>query len=121
MALKEHSAQATPKHHSEQLTSELSHTDPVCGMTVEPQSAAGSHEYEGKRYFFCSQHCLEKFRAEPARYIIRKQVNAQKESEPRAEDKANTYTCPMHPEVRQQGPGYCPECGMALEAVTITA
>lgn len=121
MASEKHPAHHAHKHHSVQTASASAHTDPVCGMTVESQSAAGSYEYEGKRYYFCSQHCLEKFRAEPARYVTSEQVNAQKESHLPADDKADIYTCPMHPEVRQQGPGSCPKCGMALEPVSITA
>ncbi|HKP14328.1 MAG TPA: heavy metal translocating P-type ATPase [Blastocatellia bacterium] len=121
MALEEHPAHHAHKHHSVQTASESSHTDPVCGMTVEPQSAAGSYEYQGKTYYFCSPHCLEKFRAEPARYVTSRQVNPQRDSGPRADDQADIYTCPMHPEVRRQGPGSCPKCGMALEPVNVTA
>jgi Cu+-exporting ATPase len=80
--------------------------DPVCGMTVDEQAAAGSAEYEGEHYFFCSTHCLHKFQAAPGNYI-----------RPPAKQRAQSaiYTCPMHPEIRQDAPGTCPKCGMALE------
>jgi Cu+-exporting ATPase len=83
--------------------------DPVCGMTVTPQRAAGGLEHHGQRYFFCSVGCLQKFQAEPAHVA----------APPTQETVA--YTCPMHPEVRQTGPGACPQCGMALEPATPTA
>ncbi len=84
-------------------------TDPVCGMEVEPTSAAGTHEHDGQTYFFCSAHCLERFRAEPARYLG---PATQERKKPSA---AGDFTCPMHPEVHQTAPGSCPSCGMALE------
>ena len=84
-------------------------TDPVCGMEVEPTSAAGTHEHDGQTYFFCSAHCLERFRAEPARYLG---PATQERKKPGA---AGDFTCPMHPEVHQTAPGSCPSCGMALE------
>ncbi len=86
--------------------------DPVCGMEIEKDSAAGSSAYGGKTYHFCSAGCKEKFDADPASLV------AEKDAGPPAEGKADTeveYTCPMHPEVRQAGPGPCPKCGMALE------
>jgi P-type Cu+ transporter len=86
--------------------------DPVCGMTVDPARAAGAATHEGVTYHFCSTHCLEKFRANPQRYIER---DAEPEAMPGGE-----YTCPMHPEVVQMGPGSCPICGMALEPKTFT-
>jgi P-type Cu+ transporter len=85
-------------------------TDPVCGMTVEETSEAGSAVHAGKSYHFCSQHCLKKFQANPAGYITPIEV-------PVAQA-VGEYTCPMHPEVRQATPGSCPKCGMALELVT---
>ncbi|OGI52288.1 MAG: copper-translocating P-type ATPase [Candidatus Muproteobacteria bacterium RIFCSPHIGHO2_02_FULL_65_16] len=86
-------------------------TDPVCGMTVEPDGAAAKTEHEGRAYYFCSAHCHDKFVADPAIY-------AAGEASATTAAVAGTgvmYTCPMHPEVRQAGPGDCPECGMALE------
>jgi Cu+-exporting ATPase len=79
--------------------------DPVCGMTVEPATAAGSVEHQGKTYWFCSPHCVHAFKADPGKYLGKKQ-------EP--EIRGGSYTCPMHPEIVQVGPGSCPKCGMAL-------
>jgi Cu+-exporting ATPase len=90
------------------------HRDPVCGMTVSEAKAAGSSEYQGQKYFFCAKSCLAKFEADPARYLKPPEVV------PTAEAQAVEYTCPMHPEVRQIGPGSCPKCGMALEPVVMT-
>jgi len=95
----------------------VSVTDPVCGMVVSPERAAGSLEYEGRTYFFCCEHCLEKFRAEPGRYAGRAEHwltlrRLRREPHSAAEGE---YACPMHAEVRQAQPGTCPECGMALE------
>ena len=96
--------------------------DPVCGMTVDPADAAGSFEYNGLTYFFCSLGCLEKFRADPSGFLkpstatpIGIQHAPQKKS-----GKAE-YTCPIHPEVREPKPGACPKCGMSLEPLTVTA
>jgi P-type Cu+ transporter len=86
--------------------------DPVCGMTVEPQHAAGTEIYNGVTYAFCSPHCLEKFRADPAQYVA-----ASHQTHESAPVAGTVYTCPMHPEVRQDRPGTCPICGMALEPV----
>jgi len=83
-------------------------TDPVCGMTVEPAKAAGSFDFQGRTYLFCSQHCLAKFKADPAAYAG-KQAPAAATAALGAR-----YTCPMHAEVVQVGPGSCPKCGMAL-------
>jgi len=82
--------------------------DPVCGMTV---TAASEHRaaHEGVEYFFCSSSCVHKFQADPDKYL---NPGA---TEPGAEDVSAWYICPMHPEVRQRGPGVCPKCGMALE------
>ncbi len=83
------------------------HIDPVCGMAVNPATAAGKHEHQGKIYYFCSTHCLHKFSADPESVLS-----------PKSKASAPTdveYTCPMHPEVVQIGPGACPKCGMALE------
>jgi len=92
--------------------------DPVCGMTVEPQHAAGSSVYQGRTYYFCSKGCIAKFEANPERYL-----HPAAQPEPMALEGAAgvEYTCPMHPEVRQTGPGSCPKCGMALEPATFTA
>ena len=82
--------------------------DPVCGMTVDPATAKHRFDYEGETYYFCSAGCRTKFSANPAAYLG--------DPKPRAEMPEGTiYTCPMHPEIRQIGPGSCPICGMALE------
>ncbi|MCU1336565.1 MAG: copper-transporting ATPase [Bryobacterales bacterium] len=91
--------------------------DPVCGMEVTPDKAAGSFKYKGQTYYFCAQSCLAKFQADPEKYLAPKPLatppsDAQKDVE---------YTCPMHPEVVQMGPGSCPICGMALEPKEIQA
>ncbi len=90
--------------------------DPVCGMTVDPQHAAGSSEYQNKAYYFCSKGCVAKFEADPEKYL-----HPGAKPEPMApRPGAAAYTCPMHPEVRQTGPGACPKCGMALEPTTFS-
>jgi P-type Cu+ transporter len=87
--------------------------DPVCGMTVEPKAAAGSHEYAGVTYYFCSKHCLAAFKADPAKYLGPSPA-------PASAVMAAQYTCPMHPEIVQEGPGSCPKCGMALVPIAGT-
>ncbi|MCE5186216.1 MAG: heavy metal translocating P-type ATPase [Planctomycetaceae bacterium] len=82
--------------------------DPVCGMSVDPQNAAGTYQFGGTDYYFCSTRCLEKFKADPEGIL-------DKTAKPVEAPKDAVYTCPMHPEVRQAGPGSCPICGMALE------
>jgi Cu+-exporting ATPase len=84
--------------------------DPVCGMTVEPANAAATVEHGGQPYFFCSTGCAEKFQSDPDKYL-----GPDVGAEPEPSDPSAIYTCPMHPEVRQIGPGDCPKCGMALE------
>jgi Cu+-exporting ATPase len=91
------------------------HIDPVCGMSVDPASAAGSVEHQETTYWFCSDSCVRKFRANPDLYLKPRQTKAAS-----ASDLSAVYICPMHPEVRQQGPGTCPLCGMALEPETIS-
>jgi Cu+-exporting ATPase len=117
--------------------------DPVCGMAVDPGRPSATHEHAGKTYYFCCRGCQEKFSAEPAKYLTPKTlVGIAPSSKPmqiapapaRSLDmhaapsasapvprtiakSANEFTCPMDPEVRQEGPGECPKCGMALEPV----
>ena len=86
--------------------------DPVCGMMVSPATAKHRLAHGGETYFICNPRCLEKFRAEPDRYI---QAPAKPPVPPSPADADALYTCPMHPEIVQKGPGTCPICGMALE------
>ncbi|MCW5980555.1 MAG: heavy metal translocating P-type ATPase [Bryobacteraceae bacterium] len=86
--------------------------DPVCGMDVDPKHPAGTHVHNGVTYYFCSRHCVQKFQADPEGYLGEK---------PKIEEMpGGEYTCPMHPEVVQIGPGSCPKCGMALEPKVFT-
>jgi Cu+-exporting ATPase len=97
--------------------------DPVCGMTMKPEAAAGSFEYDGRTYYFCSTHCLDRFRANPQSLLNQVQpsdmrpVSVQLEPTGIRSSDTELYTCPMHPEVRLNKPGPCPTCGMALERV----
>jgi Cu+-exporting ATPase len=84
--------------------------DPVCGMTIAPEDAVGHVEHDGHTYYFCSDVCLQRFRGNPAEF-----VGAAPAAKLTTSSNSAEYTCPMHPEVRQQGPGSCPKCGMALE------
>ncbi len=97
------------------MTPDRTHTDPVCGMKVaaNPQRHVVN---EGVDYYFCCPKCVEKFRADPAKYLAAKEPAPP----PSPTEAAATFTCPMHPEIRQQGPGTCPKCGMALEPETPT-
>jgi Cu+-exporting ATPase len=94
--------------------------DPVCGMTVQPATAAGSYEYGGKTYYFCATRCLEKFRNDPGYYLTPPEQRIPKPASV-STDGSTTYVCPMDPEVSQKGPGACPKCGMALEPADVFA
>ena len=101
-------------------------TDPVCGMTVDPERAAGSFVYRDQTYYFCSTHCLHRFRENPELFLettskptATQPVAIRGDVKPATAPVAQTYTCPMHPEIRQDKPG-CPKCGMALEPVAVT-
>jgi P-type Cu+ transporter len=97
--------------------------DPVCGMTVQPGTAAGSFEHDGRTHYFCSTRCLDKFRANPPSFSNQAQpqdvrpVSIQVEPVGTGSSPTELSTCAMHPEVRQAKPGACPKCGMALERV----
>lgn len=84
--------------------------DPVCGMDVDSSSAAGKSAYSGEMIYFCSLKCKEKFDKNPEIFVA-----GEKKQKVEPSRKGARYTCPMHPEVRQEGPGSCPKCGMALE------
>jgi Cu+-exporting ATPase len=89
--------------------------DPVCGMKVDSATTKHRFDRDGRTFHFCSERCREKFTADPASYLKPTEKAAP------AAPKGTIFTCPMHPEIRQEGPGNCPICGMALEPVTITA
>ena len=95
--------------------SEHLNKDPVCGMNVDPHTAKHRAEHAGHTYYFCCAGCRTKFIADPAKYLSPAEASAEPVPE------GTIYTCPMHPEIRQVGPGPCPICGMALEPDIITA
>ncbi|HLJ71480.1 MAG TPA: heavy metal translocating P-type ATPase [Roseiarcus sp.] len=108
--------------------------DPVCGMSVTIATAKHKAEYAGRSYYFCSAGCREKFVAEPKRFLANPEAEASAPAkhqhahshgrpyaQPRKAPAGAIYTCPMHPEIRQAGPGSCPICGMALEPEIATA
>jgi Cu+-exporting ATPase len=109
---------------------EQAETDPVCKMTVKPETAAASFDYLCKTYYFCNVNCKAKFAADPEKYLST--ADAQRLGDTKAETRAVAsvpgsdetaaieYTCPMHPEIVQIGPGSCPICGMALEPKVAT-
>lgn len=108
-----------PRHHHKSHCNHATHeqqslaiVDPVCGMKVDPKTAKGGKStFKGQEYFFCSSNCKTKFDADPQKYL-------HKELEDKTvvtTDNKQMFTCPMHPEIRQKGPGNCPICGMALE------
>ena len=107
------------------LAHSLEVKDPVCGMFVDPPKAAAKRVHEGKDYFFCSVRCAERFEKEPARFLAAPGTAGMETPAPqsgaRRTAKEVRYTCPMHPEVIQIGPGVCPKCGMALEPMDIMA
>src|SRR5437870_202885 len=98
--------------------------DPVCGMNVEPDTAAGKHEYNGQTYFFCSHHCMAKFKEAPENFL-KAQMHAHAghvHAAPGSQKPENgIYVCPMDPDVRESKPGACPKCGMALEPAVPSA
>ena len=99
--------------------------DPVCGMEVTPSKAAGKHDYNGQSYYFCSHHCLAKFKEEPENFLKppgsrhaapghgHGHENVVAPSPQLVKTEERTYVCPMDPEVRESKPGACPKCGMA--------
>src|SRR5258708_6923871 len=111
--------------------------DPVCGMTVDPTTAAAHLEHHGHTYYFCAKSCAQKFSASPEKYLNAPAVAPMKSSAPLtsiqsapapaadvsvpAPPSQVRYTCPMHPEIVQLGPGACPKCGMAVEPMDIVA
>ncbi|MBX7497213.1 heavy metal translocating P-type ATPase [Qipengyuania sp. 6B39] len=102
-------------HHTEDARGEGSAIDPVCGMSVTIEGATHVAEQDGATHYFCSARCKDKFVAAPEHYLSGAHLN-QVEDVP----EGTIYTCPMHPEIRQVGPGSCPICGMALEPETVS-
>ena len=90
--------------------------DPVCGMLVDVKPATGHSTHAGKDYYFCCRSCLDKFEADPQKYLESKPAPAPAQQAPAGVE----YTCPMHPQIIRDKPGSCPICGMALEPLTAT-
>jgi len=114
-----HTHGATVERHGpgvESLNPSAEVKDPVCGMSVDPQTTPHYTVFEEKSYHFCSLGCRTKFVAEPMKYLATEPTKATQ-----AASEAEIYTCPMHPQIRQVGPGACPICGMALEPVVVSA
>jgi P-type Cu+ transporter len=117
------------------LPSALRVKDPVCGMSVDSQKPAGKVEHGGKTYYFCSPRCAERFEKEPEKFMAapgttgmeqhsappRHDIYPQAATPVRAASSGARYTCPMHPQIIQFGPGSCPICGMALEPMDVFA
>ena len=97
---------------------EQSFTDPVCGMIVTAESAAGTHTYDGAAYYFCAEQCLHKFKTDPGPYLGKDNRVGMVPSD--HDDSSTKYICPMDLEVIQDGSGSCPVCGMALEPMEVT-
>lgn len=116
----EHAGQGHSRHrHVEAKAGTRLVKDPVCGMSVDPASAKHRSSYNGQTYFFCSETCRAKFERDPGAFIASDAARAAKAAPAGSSDVI--YTCPMHPQIRQPGPGNCPICGMALEPETVTA
>ena len=102
-------------HHAGQGQGEATAIDPVCGMSVTIEGATHIAEHDGATHYFCSARCKDKFVVDPEHYLSGAHLK-QVEDVP----EGTTYTCPVHPEIRQVGPGSCPICGMALEPETVS-
>ncbi len=92
--------------------------DPVCGMQVDPSTAAAGVEHHGNTFYFCSQGCAAKFRSAPEKYLQPKTIAVPLQHS--KADQQTEFTCPMYPEIKHMGPGSYPKCGMALEPATLT-
>jgi YHS domain-containing protein len=90
--------------------------DPVCGMSIRVDDAVGQVTHRGETYYFCSQQCLERFRADPDRFLA---PPAARDAHTHDASQGQEHTCAVDPEIRQAGPGACPKCGMALEPVLV--
>src|SRR4051794_11168646 len=94
--------------------------DPVCGMTLTVATARHTARHGGHTHYFCNPKCLAKFTAGPERYLKPAGAVARSPAPPASSPAGTIYTCPMHPQIRQAGPGSCPICGMALEPEEVT-
>jgi Cu+-exporting ATPase len=101
-------AHAGHGHHQHHAEASAAVRDPVCGMTVDPATSKHRFDYRGEAFHFCSAGCKTKFATDPQAYLDKNKPKA-------AVPVGTIYTCPMHPQIRQAGPGSCPICGMALE------
>ena len=117
MSKTDHSAHRQPAVQSEDGAPRQSR-DPVCGMTVDPLTAEHRALFENATYLFCSANCKDKFESDPVRYVKTSESPVPTPAPPAA---SAIYTCPMHPQIRQPGPGNCPICGMTLEPLLPTA
>jgi Cu+-exporting ATPase len=104
----------TTHERSEHSSQQGTVIDPVCGMSVNLAKAAGSVTYDGQVYHFCSKRCVDKFTANPSQFLPHAAPSAIHPATSQG-SKDSWFVCPMHPEVRQKGPGTCPKCGMGLE------
>jgi len=107
----------TPQPYLEKLN--VKNKDPVCGMDVEEKTAKFHSNHENLDYYFCSEHCQNKFEKSPNEYIGKFKDNGTTKSAPGKHVQGASYTCPMHPEIVQDHPGSCPKCGMALETMGV--
>jgi len=112
--MSDHDSPASCCHTAPKSETSIQTVDPVCGMHVDPATAADQATHDGETYFFCSTHCGTRFRAEPQRYLQPRDLGAEADAAP----EGAMWTCPMHPEIVQDHPGSCPKCGMALEPMT---
>lgn len=109
----------THEHSHHQHDHKKHYVDPVCGMTSEQKDQFVRHEHNGNSYYFCSDQCLNTFKTDPVSYIDNtSETKPTKDKDIGEGIGKRRYTCPMHPEVAQEGPGSCPKCGMALEPVS---
>jgi P-type Cu+ transporter len=115
-AMKGHAHHNAPEAMSDAPTAK----DPVCGMDVDPNDSAGSAEFEGTTYHFCSEHCLTRFKKNPSVFLDLEAKAKEAAKAQAALPKDALYTCPMHPEIKQVGAGSCPICGMALEPMEVS-
>ena len=109
--MSQHTDHAHHDHHAHRAEATL--RDPVCGMTVDPATSKHRFDHHDETFHFCSAGCKTKFAADPKKYL--ESAEKAKADVPEGIDDGTIYTCPMHPEIRQVGPGSCPICGMALE------